>query len=205
MLFTSSVYPCTWWGEPYYIADENHFELKEYVNKKVTEQGYLSSRQYFDERFGSNNWELRPDTYEIDAPDVVEDIQNIRITIRSTTNREVPSKVYILAELYSNNKYAYVDLTQMTIQPTIKEVATSINIPDTVNIFVVEATINDKTVISGSKQIKKNPGCGYIRVRTQSEANDLNKKICDKIHHQNKSNEQACIELKKHVLLENNS
>ncbi len=202
---TSQVYPCTWWGDPYYTADEKHFALKDYVNQKVAEQRYLSSKQYFDERFGSNNWEMKPDAYKIVAPELVDEVQNVRITIRSNAKEVIYSNVYVIAELVANNKYAYIDLAHISKQHRINEFSTSYRIPYSINIFVIGTRVDSKTIISGPRHIKQNPGCGYIKVRTQTEANTLNKKICDKVPSKNKSSEPACIELKKHVSLENSS
>jgi len=188
---------CTWWGEPYYIVDEKYFALKDYVHQLVIEQNHLSSKEYFNKRFGTNNWNLKPNISEIVAPDLFDISQDTRITIKVKDNKNTHSNIYIIAELSFNNKYAYIDLTKLTKQPVIQEITTNYRLPDTANIFMAETRTDNKTIIIGPKNIKQNTGCGYIKVRTQKEATTLNKKVCNQFSGRQKNKTQACIELKK--------
>jgi len=81
----------------------------------------------------------------------------------------------------------------------LSDFETSIKVPSTVDIFIALYTgKKSKVIVSNYSHIIDVGHCYYVTVRTQAEANKLNKEVCDKQPVDKKKNEQACIELKKY-------
>jgi len=188
---------CTWWSEPYYIADPYLFEMQDSANQMLSEQNYKNRSEYLNRKYGINNWVIKESNFKLTAPNIVEHIKAVPLSIDFNSETKTDSVVSIIIEMSGNNRFAYEELAKLKINHSINNYSSRFNIPGNISFFVVQTVRLNKVVVSGRKHVK-NTACGYIKVRTQYEANRLNKVICDKA--KIKKNERACLELEEYVL-----
>ena len=192
-------YACATWGEGYYIADPSEFEIQDYYKSLFAGQNYISRIEYLNKMYGVNGWVESNYDVNISAPGQVENIKNVRVSIDLTSLGNMQSNVTVIMEKRNNKHFAYHEIIKYKKYPNVNYYATSIKIPGTVTIFaVLKNEADQKYLISTSQNIKFTGHCYYLTVRTQKEANRLNKKICDRVPDHNKKSKRACLELDKY-------
>ena len=204
-------------GEPFYIVDLDTIDHIE-KSKRINDLRIYLQRDEFIAKILENTKLDKINTVDIVTPDYAEDLRYVQVQLNFIDNNnafdEVSLYVEYISSQYQKNEprrrqrvegYQYERLFKIKINNKITSFSTRVSLVKpifraSVKLFaILRNSKNNKTYISTDRTVKYfTCGTGTIAVRTQEEANKLNREACESMPLKHKGMGEACREYKKY-------